>query len=40
MCYLEYDFAIDPNYPTMTAIDGSHLASDYLTEVGYMRSCI
>ena len=33
MIYYEYDYAIDPNYPTMSAIDGSHLGSDYLTEV-------
>lgn len=33
MQYLEYDFAIDPTVKTIYAIDGSPLASDYLTEV-------
>jgi hypothetical protein len=37
MIYYEYDYAIDPNYPTMSAIDGSHLGSDYLTEVCFDR---
>jgi len=36
MHYLTYDYAIDPTIPTMEAIDGSPLASDYLTEVSIL----